>query len=162
MLGYTDAELRSLTCADLTDPDTLADDRALVQRLISGELPAYQTEKPYLRKDGSWLWASLITSLVCDAAGDPAYLISVVPGHQPAQSSRISRARAAAGTPGHSGAAGYRARTRQIFGAGAGHDRRAAPSFGCGYLVRRCRAHCDNAAPKPLECSACPQTARAF
>ncbi|MBN3926201.1 hypothetical protein [Nostoc sp. NMS4] len=29
MLGYTEAEMRSLTCADLTDPDTLADNRAI-------------------------------------------------------------------------------------------------------------------------------------
>lgn len=78
MLGYTDSELRALTCADLTHPDTLADDRASVQRLINGELSVYQTEKPYLRKDGSWLWASLTTSLVRDAAGNPAYLIAVV------------------------------------------------------------------------------------
>ena len=78
MLGYTEAEMRSLTCADLTDPDTLADDRASVQRLISGELPVYQTEKPYQRKDGSQLWASLTTSLVRDAAGNPAYLIAII------------------------------------------------------------------------------------
>ena len=34
-----EAEMRSLTCADLTDPDTLVDDLASVQRLIDSEHP---------------------------------------------------------------------------------------------------------------------------
>lgn len=78
LLGYTDAEMLALTCADLNDPDTLAANRASVQRLIAGEIAAYQTEMQYLRKDGSSIWASLTTSLVRDAAGNPAALISVV------------------------------------------------------------------------------------
>ncbi|MEH2411140.1 PAS domain S-box protein [Nostoc sp.] len=78
MMGYADSELRALNFADITHPDTLADDRASVHRLINGELSAYQTEKRYICKDGSLLWASLNVSLVRDPAGNPAYLIAVV------------------------------------------------------------------------------------
>ena len=78
MLGYSTSELGALTVADITHPDTLADNLASVQSLIKGELPAFRTEKRYLRKDGSFLWASLTVSLVRDAAGNPAYLIAVV------------------------------------------------------------------------------------
>jgi PAS domain S-box-containing protein len=78
LLGYTNAEMLALTCADLNDPETLAANRASVQRLIDGEIATYQTEKQYLRKDGSLVWANLTTSLVRDAAGNPAALISIV------------------------------------------------------------------------------------
>ncbi|MBW4630811.1 MAG: PAS domain S-box protein [Iphinoe sp. HA4291-MV1] len=60
------------------NPDTLADNLASVQRLINGELSAYHTEKRYIRKDGSWLWANLSLSLVRDAKENPAYLLAIV------------------------------------------------------------------------------------
>ena len=78
MLGYTDAELRVFTFADITHPATLADNLASVTRLISGDLSAYHTEKRYRRKDGSWFWASLSLSLIRDLANNPAYFIAIV------------------------------------------------------------------------------------
>ncbi|MBW4474279.1 MAG: PAS domain S-box protein [Stenomitos rutilans HA7619-LM2] len=87
MVGYTEAELLTLTVADLTD--TLADDRALLQRLSNGELPGYQTERSYRRKDGSRLWVSLTTSLVRDAGCNPAYLMSIVQDISPRKETEL-------------------------------------------------------------------------
>lgn len=49
LVGYSEAELLTLTCADITPPNTLVADCASVRRLIDGELPFYQTEKRYIR-----------------------------------------------------------------------------------------------------------------
>jgi two-component system, NarL family, sensor kinase len=78
LVGYSESELLALTFADITHPDNLAADHAGVQHLIDGELPFYQTEKRYIRKDGSLIWADLTLSLVHDAADNPAYFIGLM------------------------------------------------------------------------------------
>ena len=52
IVGYTEDELRALTFQDITHPDDLEADLAQAERLFSGEIPSYQMEKRYLRKDG--------------------------------------------------------------------------------------------------------------
>ncbi|MBW4474278.1 MAG: PAS domain S-box protein [Stenomitos rutilans HA7619-LM2] len=89
MVGYTEGELLALTFANITHPDTLESDRALLQRLGSGELPTYQTEKRYICKDGSLLWACLTVSLVCDEVGNPAYLIAIVQDISPRKEAEL-------------------------------------------------------------------------
>jgi two-component system, NarL family, sensor kinase len=78
LVGYSESELLTLTFADITHPDHLAADRAGVRGLIDGELPVYQTEKRYIRKDGSSIWADLTLSLVRDATDNPAYFIGLM------------------------------------------------------------------------------------
>src|SRR5262249_43470380 len=43
-----------------------------------GESPILRLEKRYVRKDGSLVWGELFTSLQRDAAGKPAYDISII------------------------------------------------------------------------------------
>jgi two-component system, NarL family, sensor kinase len=78
LVGYSESELRALTFADITHPDHLAADLAGVEHLIDGELPFYQTEKRYIRKDGSSIWVDLTVSLVRDATDNPAYFIGLM------------------------------------------------------------------------------------
>ncbi|MEB3212225.1 MAG: PAS domain S-box protein, partial [Leptolyngbyaceae bacterium] len=78
MLSYTREELLSKTVRDITHPT----DRALIepdmQRLFSGEVPCFFQEKRYLRKDGSYFWASVGVSLVKDADGNAKHTLAVI------------------------------------------------------------------------------------
>ncbi|MDQ2653617.1 MAG: PAS domain S-box protein [Chloroflexota bacterium] len=69
ILGYSEAELRERTFQDITHPDDLDADLALVQRLYAGEIPSYQMEKRYFRKDGDTIWVLLTASLMHAADG---------------------------------------------------------------------------------------------
>src|SRR5262249_48445200 len=60
---------------DLTHPDELATTMELFSGLLRGDFPGYTSEKRYIRKDGSHIWAEVVVSLQRDAAGEPAYVI---------------------------------------------------------------------------------------
>ena len=64
MVGYSQAELESLSFLDLTHPDDRKDNRALVAELMEGKRQQFQIEKRYRRKDGSWIWVRNSVSLV--------------------------------------------------------------------------------------------------
>ena len=76
--GYTHDELLRMRFQDITHPDDLEADLALLGRLRSGEIPHYSLDKRYIRKDGARVWVELTVALVRDAAGAPDYLISVI------------------------------------------------------------------------------------
>jgi len=78
IVGYTPAELRARTIADLTHPDDLPAYRGCVRELEAGTISTFSLEKRYLRKDGSAVWIHMTGSLVRASAGAPQYLISVV------------------------------------------------------------------------------------
>src|SRR5262249_38379319 len=63
---------------DLTHPDELATTMELFSGLLRGDFPGYTSEKRYIRKDGSHIWAEVVVSLQRDAAGEPAYVIGVI------------------------------------------------------------------------------------
>jgi len=77
LLGYTRAELLTVTFREFTHPDDLPASLDGLRRLVAGEIPAVTMDKRYLRKDGSQLWVSLTVSLVRDGAGAPDYCIAV-------------------------------------------------------------------------------------
>lgn len=70
MLGYSMEELRQLTLEGVTHPDDYQRHRELFQKMIAGEIPAFDIQKRYLRKDGSVLWVHASDSAVFDAAGN--------------------------------------------------------------------------------------------
>ncbi len=78
MFGYTESELRALTWQEITHPDDLAADQALVDETLAGQINGYSIEKRYFRNDGSVIWGLLSVGLVRDAAGDPRYFISQI------------------------------------------------------------------------------------
>lgn len=84
ILGYTKAELLTLTFHHITEPADLAADLALIDRLLQGELQEYTLEKRYIHKQGHHVWVSLTVSLVRSAPttdgqlGTPRYFLSAI------------------------------------------------------------------------------------
>ncbi|WP_254063262.1 GGDEF and EAL domain-containing protein [Rhodanobacter sp. L36] len=76
MLGYREDELLKLNIADITHPDDLAGDLALLAQLSTGERDSYQLEKRNFHKDGHAVDIQLSVSLVRDANGAPLYFVS--------------------------------------------------------------------------------------
>jgi diguanylate cyclase (GGDEF)-like protein/PAS domain S-box-containing protein len=76
--GYSAPELIALTFKGITHPDDLARDLAQLEQLLTHKITAYETEKRYLRKDGSVICVSVQVSFVLDADGNPVYGISVI------------------------------------------------------------------------------------
>ncbi|MEI8078873.1 MAG: PAS domain S-box protein, partial [bacterium] len=69
MLGYSRAELRRLTWAELTHPADLAADTAAFDRLLAGQIDQYQMEKRFIRKDGTVTWINLAVGCTRNADG---------------------------------------------------------------------------------------------
>ena len=78
MLGYTEAELRRLTFADVTHPDHRSEDAEAVGKLWEGRIPFYRTGKRYLKKSGEMLWGALAVSVIRDEDGQPLYSLAMV------------------------------------------------------------------------------------
>ena len=78
IVGYTAHELERLRFQDITHPEDLDSDLALVGRLIRGEIPRYQLEKRYIRKDGSVVTILLSTSMLRGLDGAPLYFIAQI------------------------------------------------------------------------------------
>ncbi len=77
MLGYSNAELCSMSFAAYTHRDDVDNDRQLWQEVLHGQRAAYQIEKRYTRRDGTQLWGKLTVSLV-QSAGEPVYGVGMV------------------------------------------------------------------------------------
>jgi PAS domain S-box-containing protein len=79
MTGYSREELLTLDVQSLTHPDDFAADAALAASVANGEIPAYNLEKRYVRKDGTTLWANLTVSLHrMPIPGEEPYFIAMI------------------------------------------------------------------------------------
>ena len=78
ILRYSLQELQETGFEAVTHPDDREADRALYAELEAGRVESYRTEKRYLRKGGSEVWADLTVSLVRDDAGAPRYTVGMV------------------------------------------------------------------------------------
>lgn len=78
IIGYSEAELFTLTFQDITHPDDLATDLAQVHQLVTGEIRTYQMEKRYIHKQGQIVWVLLNVSLVRNSCNEPLYFISQI------------------------------------------------------------------------------------
>jgi PAS domain S-box-containing protein len=65
-IGYNEEELKSNTFRYFTHPDYIKNDEISLLKLTAGEIPIYQTEKRYIRNDGSLLWGSTTVSIIRD------------------------------------------------------------------------------------------------
>ncbi|CCQ74319.1 PAS domain S-box protein [Magnetospira sp. QH-2] len=96
LLGYSDNEMAHLAIRDITYPDDLENDMDPFDQLVRGERDHYETEKRYLTKDGSIIWADVSVSLVRDDHGEPSSIIKVIDDmterHKFEHSLKISRA----------------------------------------------------------------------
>ena len=69
--GYRREELLERTFQQITHPDDLDADVALVGKLTTGELQQYTMEKRYIRRDGSAVFVNLSASPLRDPFGEP-------------------------------------------------------------------------------------------
>lgn len=51
IVGYTKEELLKITFQDITHPDDLAPDLALVEKMLKDEIQTYSLEKRYIKKN---------------------------------------------------------------------------------------------------------------
>jgi PAS domain S-box-containing protein len=78
IVGYSAEELLNLTFQAITHPDDLAQDLALYEALIRGEIARYELPKRYVRKDGAIVHTLLSVSLLRDDHGGPRLFISQI------------------------------------------------------------------------------------
>ncbi len=78
ILGYAEAQLKTMTAYDFAHPEDLGKTHADVARLLAGEIPEYARERRYIRKDGTVIWCMTRVTLLRDAAGSPNRFISAV------------------------------------------------------------------------------------
>jgi len=66
-LGYSKDELLQRNIKDVTHKEDYPRDIKLHRQLIAGEIPFYEIEKRYIRKDRAIVWAEMLRSIVRDA-----------------------------------------------------------------------------------------------
>ena len=74
--GYSADELMKLTYQDITHHEDLDSDVELAGKAARGEIPRYNLEKRYIRKDGSIVDVMLSVSVLRGPDGAPLYYIS--------------------------------------------------------------------------------------
>ena len=75
MLGYSEAEFRTMTIRDVTVEQQTDSQYQQIADLLRDKIKSYQVERQLIRKDGSLVWAMLSVSLVRDERGAPQYFI---------------------------------------------------------------------------------------
>ncbi|HEY6562329.1 MAG TPA: PAS domain S-box protein [Polyangiaceae bacterium] len=78
IVGYSAEELTELTFQAITHPDDLNSDLTLARQLYDGEIPRYQLEKRYIRKDGTVVDILLSGSIMRSRAGEPLRYIAQI------------------------------------------------------------------------------------
>ncbi|MDI1303295.1 MAG: PAS domain S-box protein [bacterium] len=78
ILGYSIEELKASTFGQLTFTEDLPDSLDNQKRLLSGEISSYSTEKRYIHKDKSLIWAHLSVSLIKDSKTEIQYFMSQI------------------------------------------------------------------------------------
>jgi PAS domain S-box-containing protein len=78
MIGYKEEELKSFTFRNFTHPDYKNKDEVSLLELITGEIPIYNTEKKYIRKDGSIIWGMTTVSLIRNNKDEVQYFLAMV------------------------------------------------------------------------------------
>ncbi len=78
LTGYSDDELLTMTSAQYTHPDDVAQDVELSSRLVIGEIPMYRRQKRYIAKDGRTLWVQATVTLLRDEFGQARRIVGVV------------------------------------------------------------------------------------
>lgn len=76
--GYSAECLIRTGFQQITHPDDLGADEALLVRLTQGEIPRYTMEKRYIRSDGTIIWVNLTVSMMRDDDGQPELFVAVI------------------------------------------------------------------------------------
>jgi PAS domain S-box-containing protein len=78
LVGYSEEELLATTAWDITHPDERDRDREPIRRLLVGELPVFDVEKRYMRRDGTAVWVRVTANVIRDPSGRPLRSMAVI------------------------------------------------------------------------------------
>jgi len=78
IVGYSREELLKITFQDITHPDDLEKDLALLNQMLADEIDYYEMEKRYFHKNGNIVRVLLTVSLVRDKNKKPRFFISQI------------------------------------------------------------------------------------
>lgn len=76
--GYTREELLGRRYVDITHPDDVPGNVALVESLREGRVPRIVLEKRYIHRDGSIVWVKVTAAVLHDVDGAPLHFISTL------------------------------------------------------------------------------------
>lgn len=77
MLGYGSGELEGCSIFEGTNPEDVEEDRVQFSRQVTGAIERYSIEKRIRHCDGRYIWTSVTSSSVLDAAGRFFYAVRV-------------------------------------------------------------------------------------
>ena len=77
MLGYTEAELQTLSFFEITHEEYHEANSVLATELLEGKREQFQIEKQYRRKDGSLIWVNNNVSLVPGTESTPRLMLAL-------------------------------------------------------------------------------------
>lgn len=78
LAGYSIEEILAKNFRDITHPDDIEGDLAVMQQLVRNESDTYSREKRLIRRDGVLVWCNVTRSLVRDVDDTPLYFVTVV------------------------------------------------------------------------------------
>jgi PAS domain S-box-containing protein len=78
LVGYSADELTTKSFRDIVHPDDLEDGRARLEEMRLGKIDRYATDRRYLRKDGTMVWARLTVSCARKSDGSIDNFVTVV------------------------------------------------------------------------------------
>jgi two-component system cell cycle sensor histidine kinase/response regulator CckA len=78
IVGYSEAELLQMSFPDITHPDDLGANVELAEKLFKREIPFYQLQKRYVRKDGEIIWIKLTASVIRDQREEALYGLGMI------------------------------------------------------------------------------------
>jgi diguanylate cyclase (GGDEF)-like protein/PAS domain S-box-containing protein len=76
-LGYSEAELRSMSLFDITHPEDVSKTQDAWRRVMAGDAPGFRFDQRFIRRDGQSLWADVNARLVRDESGKPVHFQTV-------------------------------------------------------------------------------------
>jgi two-component system cell cycle sensor histidine kinase/response regulator CckA len=78
MVGYSEAELLQMSFPDITHPDDLGANVELAEKVFKHEIPFYQLQKRYVRKNGEIIWIKLTASVLHDQRDEALYGLGMI------------------------------------------------------------------------------------
>jgi diguanylate cyclase (GGDEF)-like protein/PAS domain S-box-containing protein len=78
IIGYTEAELRSMTRMEVTHPDDRPLQAGRSAKLLAGEISEYSVQKRLIRKDGTTRWVDITCTALWGRGQKPGQYLAVV------------------------------------------------------------------------------------
>ncbi len=78
LIGYSQETSLSIKWAEITHPDDVDKDQAIVDSMLRGENPSCRWQKRYIHKNGQTIWVDISSFLQRDEQDNPLFFITTV------------------------------------------------------------------------------------